>query len=137
MKDSKAVAAMHVIVVIKIVITFRRIIDVESFIMVRDIVTGVCGDGVNLFREDCQHKRDDTVASCNSLQRSSICARFGKRLFIEFITVIMTNGTLNYCVENRMDGKIKGGDAVITVDVGVEVRQRVFTGLCKSGVKSV
>ena len=32
---------------------------------------------------------------------------------------------------------MKGGDAVIAVDVGVEIRQRIFTGFSKDGVKTI
>ena len=137
MKDRGAVAVVHIIVVVIIVAAFCRVIDVESIVVIRDVVTGVGGDGVNLFGVNSQLKGYDTVTSRNRLHNSCISAGFGKCFPIEFIAFIMADGLFKYGVENRVDSEMKGCDAVKSVDVGVKVHQRVFASCREGGVKTV
>ena len=105
--------------------------------MIGDVVAGVGSDGVDLLREYCQMERDDAVASCNGRQVGRIGARLCKSLFIKFVFLIKTNGTLQHGVENRVDGKMKDSGAVASVNSSSSVCQSVFSNFCKGGVKTV
>ena len=92
--------------------------------------------GVALLGIDGQVQRHDAVAAVDGGQGVGVVAGLGQSNAVEQVGLIMADGSLDFVLEDRINGDVHGEGAVAAIAVLTFVSQRVAAGLREGGVEA-